>query len=1372
MTQNNVTVPALPAATNGLQLITTVDSCQTSAPTNLTCSGLGTITINFTDSAGNPVNVRNPVLHFSRFGGNATGSGQAIYFTATYTLTTAGVTLGAPATGAQNLSSSANTVRAATVSTAFNGACSTTAGANTAGCGSVPVIGTTSQLAFNVGAVRNSTASTANWNLLSGGHADAVFITVSFDEDFGDAPATYDPTAAASNLLSDLALGSGITADNTTVFNGGATGTPLVTPSPLASATATGDTDDAFTSLPVLTPATYRLSVPISGASASGQVCGWADFDKSGTFNTTTEQACGTFAAGATSVPLTFTIPSGASLAANDKLNVRLRAAYGTALTPTGLTYSGETEDYQVLVGSDVTVDKAAPVAVGSNGTLTYTIRVWNNGPGTTSAATVADTLPTGFNATGVTCTPTGTATCGSQSASGTTFSATTGNLNLDTTPTNSAPDGNFLTYVVTGTAPANGLLSNTVTVTAATGVTDPVSNNTSAAVTTRVIDAVNDTAVILPATGGNVSVLGNDTVGGAAATTSNSTVSISNNGGLTGLSVSNGQLVVPAGTAAGTYNVTYSLCDSTVTTACDTATVAITVLPAPTITKSYSLTSIPADSTTTSTLTLTLGNTGSTAQTLTSALNDNIGANLTITSVSGGTCAAASTSFSGTTVTYASGATIPAGGCTILVTVKSGTSGSYPNTIAAGALVTNAGSNAAATSATLTVTPAADLSISKTGPSTATSGTQITYVLTLSNAGPNAANGATFSDNVNNTFTGVTASCLNPTGGVSGCVATVGSGNNVTGSVGTFPSGGSVQIQITGTIPAGATANLTNTATITVPSGVTEINTGNNTSQTVTTTLTKSAALSVTKTDGQTNVIKGQSLTYTIVVSNGGPSSTQLTFNDNTFSGVTLSNWQCTAVTGSAACSNFLTAFPASGGAYNSLLTLQPNSSITLQVTGTVTATSGSISNTATITPATGVTDTTGTADNTATDTDTVIAAPQAQNDTGSTAVITPVTVNVLSNDTGTNLAASSVIFPAAGQPSGSTISNGGKTLVVAGQGQYDVQADGSIKFTPAAGFVGTASPVTYQVADAYGQTTTATLTITVSGTPALSIAKAVDTAYLRVTDDPNSQGTAALPASALSASTLTYTITVQNTGSVAATGVLLTDTLPAGLSFVSATNATSVVGGTYGTPATIVNTGSGQNLSFNVGTLNATEPAKSAQIVIKASVVLNANTNQSALLNTASASATGVSAVTSNQVRTDIIYPKLTKTVQNITKGTPASTALGGGLPSEKLEYCLNYFNYGSVALPAYTLTDQVPATTSALLGAYDSVVGGTVTGYGLKLTQGGTTTYLTSSADADGGQLTSSGGGFGSGTLTLKLGNLPAGASGSACFQVTIR
>lgn len=735
MTQNNTTVPALPATTNGVQVLTTLNSCQTSYSTSLSCAGLGTIVINFTDSAGNPVPVRNPVLHLSRFGGNVTGgpNNSSLYFSATYTLTTPGITMGAPAAGAQNLSVSGNMVGAASVTTSISGACSTTAGANTAGCGSVPLTGTTSQLAFNVGAVRNSTATPSAWDTgASNGSnsTDGVFITVSFDEDFGDAPASYDPTTAASNLLTDLVLGSGVTADNTTVFNGGATGTTSITPSPKAAAAGaapTGDTDDAFSSLPTLTPGSYTLNVPISGASQSGQVCGWIDFNKGGTFDLTTEQACGTFAAGASSVPLTFTIPSGSTLVANDKLYVRLRASYGTGLTPTGRFYSGETEDYQVVVGADVTADKAAPAAIGSGGSMTYTIRVWNNGPGSTSAATVSDTLPSGFNATNVACAATGTATCGTQSASGTTFSATTGTLSVDTAPTNSTPDGNYLTYTITGTAASSGLMSNTVTVTPASGVTDPTTgNNSSAAVTTRVIDAVNDGPTSLTYNaGGSVNVLANDTVGSNAATTSNGIVSIGSNGGITGLGVdASGNLTVPASTPAGTYTVTYKLCDATVTTACDTAT------------------------------------------------------------------------------------------------------------------------------KTITIVPSADLNISKSGPATAVAGTQITYILTLSNAGPSAANGATFGDPLPASLTGVSATCVNATGGVSGCTASV-SSNNVTGTVGTFPSGGSVQIQITGTISPGTTGSLSNFATISPPSGTNDPNSADNTSATINTTLLPTLTIVKTSSGG-----------------------------------------------------------------------------------------------------------------------------------------------------------------------------------------------------------------------------------------------------------------------------------------------------------------------------------------------------------------------------------------------------------------------------------------------------------------------------------------------------------------------------------------
>ena len=67
-----------------------------------------------------------------------------------------------------------------------------------------------------------------------------------------------------------------------------------------------------------------------------------------------------------------------------------------------------------------------------------------------------------------------------------------------------------------------------------------------------------------------------------------------------------------------------------------------------------------------------------------------------------------------GPTVTYKSGASIPAGGCTITVPVTTALAGGYDNVIAAGALVTTIGSNPAGASAHLDVLQA-DLSITKT---------------------------------------------------------------------------------------------------------------------------------------------------------------------------------------------------------------------------------------------------------------------------------------------------------------------------------------------------------------------------------------------------------------------------------------------------------------------------------------------------------------------------------------------------------------------------------------------------------------------------------------------------------------------------------
>jgi hypothetical protein len=106
--------------------------------------------------------------------------------------------------------------------------------------------------------------------------------------------------------------------------------------------------------------------------------------------------------------------------------------------------------------------------------------------------------------------------------------------------------------------------------------------------------------------------------------------------------------------------------------------------------------------------LTITLGNTNVSVLTLTSALTDTLPAGMTVatTPAIGGTCPGVTTAASGaTTVVYASGSSVPSGGCTITVNVKANVVNLYTNTIAAGALTTTGGTNTTAASATLAVT-------------------------------------------------------------------------------------------------------------------------------------------------------------------------------------------------------------------------------------------------------------------------------------------------------------------------------------------------------------------------------------------------------------------------------------------------------------------------------------------------------------------------------------------------------------------------------------------------------------------------------------------------------------------------------------------
>ena len=95
----------------------------------------------------------------------------------------------------------------------------------------------------------------------------------------------------------------------------------------------------------------------------------------------------------------------------------------------------------------------------------------------------------------------------------------------------------------------------------------------------TSTIDAVDDPEVSVPRTGGTVSILTNDTLNGNPATTSNVTITVTNDGGLTGVTVDGtGKLVVPNNTTPGTYTITYKICDKANSNVCDTATAKIKV--------------------------------------------------------------------------------------------------------------------------------------------------------------------------------------------------------------------------------------------------------------------------------------------------------------------------------------------------------------------------------------------------------------------------------------------------------------------------------------------------------------------------------------------------------------------------------------------------------------------------------------------------------------------------------------------------------------------------------------------------------------------------------------------------------------------------
>ncbi|MES2572115.1 MAG: hypothetical protein V4710_18920, partial [Verrucomicrobiota bacterium] len=193
------------------------------------------------------------------------------------------------------------------------------------------------------------------------------------------------------------------------------------------------------------------------------------------------------------------------------------------------------------------------------------------------------------------------------------------------------------------------------------------------------------------------------------------------------------------------------------------------------------------------------------------------------------------------------------------------------------------------------------DLSISKTdGITNAVPGTEVTYTIVVGNssASSQAALNTKIDDNFPATLINVTYTA-SESGGASGFTL---SGSGSIHDTVNIPIGSTITYIVKGTIVSSATGTLVNTATVTPDSSFTDNNPGNN-SATDTDTLTPQADLQITKTDGKTSAVPGTSNSYTITVTNAGPSNvTGATITDafpGIFSGVTYTATQTGGATG-----------------------------------------------------------------------------------------------------------------------------------------------------------------------------------------------------------------------------------------------------------------------------------------------------------------------------------------------------------------------------------------------------------------------------------------------------------------------------------------
>ncbi len=538
-----------------------------------------------------------------------------------------------------------------------------------------------------------------------------------------------------------------------------------------------------------------------------------------------------------------------------------------------------------VVAEADVSVTKtvsADPFVPGQP--LTYTITVTNNGPSDAQAVTMTDPVPTGLTVTSASATV-GTCLIGDPVTCdlGSLTPGTTVEITVEATTDSSIVGvvSNTVSVSSTTTDPGPGPNQSTVTTTPTPTADLAVSKSVSPSVgvaaggdltyTVTLTNLGDSTAFdvelidVLPAEIVYVGHVG-DPVGSCNYEVAGTTVRCAATSLLPGATISVAIVVtVDAGAAIGVDIVNTATKTSTTPDDDSTNDTASTTTPVTTVADvsiDKTLLTDPLVPGQSAQYELVVTNDGpSSADSV--VITDSVPVGLTITGTvtTQGSCTDDGISLTCTAGTVAAGGSVTV---TVNVDVASDVTGDIVNTATVDSTITDPDPSNNSDTTTDAPVPSADLVITKT---TATGalvpGRDVDYVLSVDNAGPSDAHDVVVTDVMP---AGLTATAAVPSQGTCDIV-----GDTVTCDGGSLAAGASFTISISADIDPGVAGSVTNTAS--VESTTTSDPDDTNNSSTVIDDVFPSADLSLVKTVSTPTFVPGSSLTYTLTLTNLGPS-------------------------------------------------------------------------------------------------------------------------------------------------------------------------------------------------------------------------------------------------------------------------------------------------------------------------------------------------------------------------------------------------------------------------------------------------------------------------------------------------------------------